>query len=177
MGNLMKDVELKLICELMKNCRRSDRQLAKAVGVSQPTVSRTIKKLEEGRYLEYTAIPNLAKLDYEILAVVIGKSDNESYPEVAVQKAKDFIKNHPNIIFVSRGMGSSGDRLEVSVHKDYAGFTKFMQEVKTEWVGIMSVNAFLIDLKGNDVLRNLSFKYMADCLKERKTRSTTTLKH
>jgi hypothetical protein len=42
----MKNIELKLISELMKNSRRSDRELAKAIGVSQPTVSRLIKKLE-----------------------------------------------------------------------------------------------------------------------------------
>jgi DNA-binding Lrp family transcriptional regulator len=41
----MKETALKLIAELMKNSRRSDRELAKAVGVSQPTVTRTIKKL------------------------------------------------------------------------------------------------------------------------------------
>jgi DNA-binding Lrp family transcriptional regulator len=43
----MKDVELKLVSELMKNSRRSDRELAKAVGVSQPTVSRLVKRLEK----------------------------------------------------------------------------------------------------------------------------------
>jgi DNA-binding Lrp family transcriptional regulator len=32
----MKDVELKLISELMKDSRRSDRELAKAIGVSSP---------------------------------------------------------------------------------------------------------------------------------------------
>jgi DNA-binding Lrp family transcriptional regulator len=39
----MKDVELKLISELMKNSRRSHRELAHAIGVSQPTVSRVMQ--------------------------------------------------------------------------------------------------------------------------------------
>jgi DNA-binding Lrp family transcriptional regulator len=43
----------------MKNSRRSDRQLAKALGVSQPTVSRTLERLEkQGMIREYTVIPN-----------------------------------------------------------------------------------------------------------------------
>jgi DNA-binding Lrp family transcriptional regulator len=42
----MKGVEVRIIAELMKNCRRSDRELAQAIGVSQPTVSRTIERLE-----------------------------------------------------------------------------------------------------------------------------------
>jgi DNA-binding Lrp family transcriptional regulator len=53
----MKTVELRLMAELMKNSRRSDRDLAKAVGVSQPTIGRTIKKLEKEGYIkEYTPI-------------------------------------------------------------------------------------------------------------------------
>jgi DNA-binding Lrp family transcriptional regulator len=41
----MKDVELRLISELLKNSRRSDRELAKVLHVSQPTVGRA--KLRE----------------------------------------------------------------------------------------------------------------------------------
>ncbi len=63
----MKNVGRKLISELMKNSRRSDRELAQAIGVSQPTVSRTIKKLEKEGYIrEYTMIPDFHKLGYEI---------------------------------------------------------------------------------------------------------------
>jgi len=59
----MKNVEWKLISELMKDSRRSDRELAQAIGVSQPTVSRTIKKLEKEGYIkEYTIIPDFHKL-------------------------------------------------------------------------------------------------------------------
>jgi DNA-binding Lrp family transcriptional regulator len=49
----MKDIERRLISELMKNSRRSDRELAKALGTSQPTITRG--KLErEGIIKEYT---------------------------------------------------------------------------------------------------------------------------
>jgi DNA-binding Lrp family transcriptional regulator len=54
----------------MKDSRRSDRELAKAIGSSQPTVSRMIKKLEsEGTIKEYTMIPDFHKLGFEILAI------------------------------------------------------------------------------------------------------------
>jgi DNA-binding Lrp family transcriptional regulator len=68
----MKHIELKLVSELMKNSRRSDRELAKAIGVSQPTVSRTIAKLEkDGVLKEWTVIPDFNKLGYQICALIL----------------------------------------------------------------------------------------------------------
>jgi DNA-binding Lrp family transcriptional regulator len=43
----MKEVVLKLLAELLNDSRKSDRELAKAIGVSQPTVTRTRLKLEK----------------------------------------------------------------------------------------------------------------------------------
>lgn len=64
----LKAIELRLVSELMKNSRRSDRELARALGVSQPTVSRMISRLEkEGIIKEYTMIPDFKKLGYNIL--------------------------------------------------------------------------------------------------------------
>ena len=53
----MKDTELKVVVELMKNSRRSDRELARAIGMSQPTVTRTRTGLEKrGIIKEYTMV-------------------------------------------------------------------------------------------------------------------------
>lgn len=41
---VVKDVDLKLLSELMKNSRRIDRELAKIIGVSQPTVSAELEQ-------------------------------------------------------------------------------------------------------------------------------------
>jgi len=43
----MKEIELKLVSELMKNSRRSDRELSKVLGVSQPTVTRLRSRLKK----------------------------------------------------------------------------------------------------------------------------------
>ena len=72
--DVLKDTETALISELMKNCRRSDRELARAIGVSQPTVSRMIKRLEkEGVVNEYTMIPDFRKLGYNLCAFIFLK--------------------------------------------------------------------------------------------------------
>ncbi len=45
-----KETKSRLIRELVKDARRSDREIAKTVGASQPTISRLVKKKNrEGR--------------------------------------------------------------------------------------------------------------------------------
>jgi len=168
-GSQLKDVELRLVAELMKNSRRSDRELAKAIGVSQPTVSRVRVKLERERIIEYNASPNLAKLGFEILAVVLGRRNYQKNPEIDIQKAKNYARDRPNILFGASGNGLGYDRISVSVHRSFSDYSGFMQELQTEWAGIMDVDSFLINLKGGDVVQPLSFKVLAELLKnERK---------
>ena len=79
-----------MISELVKNSRRSDRELAKALGVSQPTVSRIRVRLEKQGIIEYSAVLNLAKLGFEMIAVTFGERDFQKHPEINFKKAKDF---------------------------------------------------------------------------------------
>jgi DNA-binding Lrp family transcriptional regulator len=65
-----KEEKVKLLFELMKNARRSDRELAKALKISQPTVTRKRKMLEKDKLVrEYTIIPDLEKIGYEFVAL------------------------------------------------------------------------------------------------------------
>jgi len=73
-GFSLKDTELKLVAELMKDSHRSDRELAKILNVSQPTVSRARARLEkEGFIREYTVIPDFVKLGFQIAAITLVK--------------------------------------------------------------------------------------------------------
>jgi DNA-binding Lrp family transcriptional regulator len=63
----LKDVELKLVAELMKNSRRSDRELAKVLKVCKATVTRIRSNLEKEGYLrEYSAVPDFVKLGFSL---------------------------------------------------------------------------------------------------------------
>jgi DNA-binding Lrp family transcriptional regulator len=160
----LKDIELRLISELVKNSRRSDRELAKALGISQPTVSRIRVRLEKQRLIDYSAVPDLAKLGFEIISVTLGRRDYQKQPEINLQKAKDYVKSNPNIIFTASGSGLGTDRIVISIHRDYSDYFKFMQEMKTEWAGWADINSFLISLS-SDVVQPLSFKQFAEHLK------------
>jgi len=167
-ATVVKDIELRLVSELVKNSRRSDRELAKALGVSQPTVSRVRVRLEKQGLIDYSAIPNMAKLGFEIIAVTFGKRNYQKHPDINLQKAEDFAERHPEIIFGASGSGLGYDRILISIHRSYSDYSKFSQEMRNEWTGIMDTQSFIINLKSKDVVRPLSLKHLADHLKNEK---------
>ena len=70
----LKPIDYKILLELMKDSHRSDRQLAKSLGVSQPTVTRRRTMLEENFIEEYTVIPKFGQIGFEIAALTFLKS-------------------------------------------------------------------------------------------------------
>ncbi len=162
----MKDIERKLVSELMKNCRRSDRQLAKAVGVSQPTVTRALHKLEkEGIIREYTIVPDFRKLGYTLLAVTFVKlqqSLNQDEIEKARQSARENIKSNLNFIMLERGMGMGYDGVFLSYHEDYTSFTEHGKWLtQFDFLKISDTQSFLINLKDEIRYRPLTFSTLA----------------
>ena len=157
-----------IMAELIKNSRLSDRQLGKILHVSQPTITRRRGQLEKQRLLDYTTIPDLKELGFEILAITFGnRAAHPEHAELQIQKAEDFIERHQNIIFVSSGRGFNSDRVVISLHKSYSDYSKFQQEIKQEWGEIMAVaGSFIISLASDSILRHFTFKYLAEMIKE-----------
>lgn len=171
----MKDVELKLISELMKNSRRSDRELAKAIGVSQPTVSRTIKKLEqEGVVREYTIVPDFRKLGYKIMAVIFlklgqrGKSLSQEQLEEMFSKARKLEKDKPRtFLLANTGIGLNHDMIVISLFHDYSEYAAYIQMIKSESARELpfyegnNIESFLIDLEGKTHYQPLTLSRLA----------------
>jgi DNA-binding Lrp family transcriptional regulator len=169
----LKEIEIKLVCELIRNSRKSDRELAKTIGVSQPTISRIRTRLEREGVIEYGGSVNLRKLGFEIIAITFGIKKREQRPEAKVAKGKGLTAKNPNMIFVSTGMGLSSDVVAVSVHKTYSDYAEYTQEIRAEWADSMTLTgSFLIALNSDNVLRPLSMRFIADCL-EREVRART----
>lgn len=162
----IKNVELELISELMKNSRRSDRDLAKAIGVSQPTVSRMIKKLEnEGIIKEYTMIPNFRKLGYEILALTFLSLKESSLEEI--EKARGTIQQHSEeslseIVMFERGIGLRYHGVIVSFHEDYSSYMRFRELVaQFDFLEPSGIESFLISLVDENRCLPLTFASLA----------------
>ena len=164
----MKEIELKLVSELMKNSRRSDRQLARAIGTSQPTVSRMISRLEkEGVVKEYTIIPDFQKLGYTLAAITLGRVKDEfRKPEVLDDIRREFIKNFNEtaleVILDERGRGMEYDGIIVSFHRTYSEYADFKRWMKQmPFIDASKLDSFLIDLNDKVHHRYLTFSYLA----------------
>jgi DNA-binding Lrp family transcriptional regulator len=149
----MKGIELKLIYELMKNSRRTDKELAKAIGTFSQAVSKTRKKLEnEGYFLEYTAIPNFVKLGYHLFALTFTsfKKDVsvEEMDEARRQALEHVITAPLNAVFIERGIGVNHDAVIGSFHKDYSSYVKLAQVLKSNpYIDSSKLESFLVNLE------------------------------
>jgi DNA-binding Lrp family transcriptional regulator len=151
--------------ELIKNPRLSDRQVAKILRVSQPTVTRRRIQIEKDGLVEYTGIPDFGRMGFEIMAFTYGKWKFDKSSDTKMQAAKDFISKHPNIIFVSTGRSDFGDRVAISIHKNYSEYSKFTEDVRLEWAELIGdPKTFIISLKVDNILKRLTFKYLMDIL-------------
>ena len=163
----LKDVDLKILSELMKNSKVSDRQLAKKIGVSQPTVTRRRARLEIEVIDGYTAIPKWEKLGYEILAVTLVKtplrSGSAEEMKDAIEKSTKWLEKQPNVIFGGecRGMGATG--IMFSLHKSYAALDEFLTNHRQQLGPLLeNVNTIIVNLAGKAVFRSLHLKYLTE---------------
>ncbi len=123
----MKGTKQKLLFELLKDSKKSDRQLAKILGVSQATVSRMRTRLvQEGIVKEFTIIPDFWKLGFEIMAITTGRFKVPDSPE-RVERGRKWAARFPNLIFVSRAQGMGKNAISISLHKDYTDYNEFFK--------------------------------------------------
>jgi len=168
----VRDIELKVLSELMKNSRRSDRELARAVESSQPTVTRVRTKLErEGYIQEYTAFPDWRKTGYEVLVVTFARIDGAVYQKMSRKDGfRDeilaFLHRNPSIIFATSGSGFGMERMIISIHRDYSEYVKLKSEMTRKWGMVAKVESFVVSLEGDDIILPLSLKNFANNLKK-----------
>ena len=163
----MREIERMVLCELMKNAKISDRELAKKIGSSQPTVTRTRKKIEKERYIrEYTVIPNFSKLGYEIMALTFINTNLGSTIE-EIEKARKFIRerirNTPlDLIMVERGKGMKYDGVVISLHKTYESFNKLRDRFKQYPFIKSDLDSLLISIKDENRYLPLTLRILAN---------------
>ena len=175
----MKEVELKLVIELLKNSHRSDRELARAIGVSQPTLSRTRVRLEkQGAIKEYTIIPDYVQLGFALMSITFTKMRGQLSKQIMDElkkKARNTMSEHPSaLILGNTGIGCNADYVAIAFHKDYSEYMEFMSDIRQfPNVNIDETRSFLIDLDEKNQFQPLSFYHLAGYLARTKDNSQT----
>ena len=152
---------MKLLLELLKDSKRSDRELAKVLGVSQPTITRMRSRLvKEGMIKEFTVIPDFVKMGYEIMAISCVKK-RKAVTELS-EKGVKWVRKYPNVIFAARAEGMGKNGVMISLHKNYTDYSNFISENLQYWEDeIEGYDTMLISLRGV-IAKPLSLKYLAE---------------
>jgi DNA-binding Lrp family transcriptional regulator len=159
-------LDFRLIAELMRNCRQSDRELARKLGVSQPTATRVRTRLEKEGYIkEYTLIPDFRRLGFEIMAlnlIRLKKEPTEEELKKLREYGDEYEKRGPFALALAvSGMGAGYNRATMSFHEDYSSLLEFINESKrSPWSQFYEYDTFVTSL-ADDHYRTLSFSTVA----------------
>jgi DNA-binding Lrp family transcriptional regulator len=159
---------LDLLKVMLKNSRLSDRELARLMNLSQPTVSRVRTALEKQGYIKtYTVIPDFRKMGYRLLAFTFCKM--KSYPNAKeamdlVRQGAEWASKRPNVVFASDGQGLGGsDIVVMSFHKDYDEYLEFMHSYAFEWgYALSTFDSFIVSTTSKLVMKPFDLRYLAN---------------
>lgn len=130
---MLDDLDLKILRVLQKNGRTKRNELAEEVGLSVPSVSERLKKLEDSKIVEgyYTKV-NRQAFGYDILAFILIVMDSSRH-------YKDLIKHvekHPKILECYSVLGEGSHLLKVVVNNTES-LENLLSEIQT-WLGVIS---------------------------------------
>jgi len=155
---MMKKRMLKLLFELIKNSKRSDREIAKIIGVSQPTITRMRQKLEKKAIVEYTVIPEWRELGFEIIAFTFVRATRQ---RELIEKAREWADRNPNVVFAGGGEGMGMDGAMISFHRNFSDFSDFIAGLKGDWSEhLQDIQSFLMTTDGDRLIKRFSLKYL-----------------
>lgn len=160
----MKKADARILSELLKDSKKSDRELAKLMNLSQPTITRKRHRLErDGWVQQYTIIPDFAKMGFTILAINCIKS---SLNKELTEKAGKVTVSKPNVLFAAGCCGMGMDIVVVSLHRSYSDYVDFIREVRSEDGDALKRTDSLIISLEESVFKPFGLKYLAQTLEE-----------
>jgi len=154
----------------MKNGRKSDRELARTIGVSQPTITRARSRLEkEGIIKEYTMIPDFRKLGFEIMAITFlrfaKELTDEELNEIRRHSKRVEKERKESLLMAMNGMGLEHNRVFITLHKNYSSYVKALTDAKTfPYVDSSSIESFIISLSDKSHFQPLTLSSVAEYL-------------
>jgi len=130
---MIDDLDIQILKTLQVNGRTKRNEIAEQVGLSVPSISDRLKKLEDKKIIEgyYTKV-NRQAFGLDILAFIFVVMDSSKH-------YKDLIKHvekNPNILECYSVLGEGSHMLKVAV-KNTESLEKLLSEIQT-WLGVTS---------------------------------------
>ena len=162
----LKPIDYKILWELIKDSRRSDRTLAKILKSSQPTVTRRRARLEKDFIEGYTAIPKWEKIGFEVVAFTFVKTNRNvtrrEQGKPILSEGREWLMKQPNVIFALSGEGMEWDGLIISYHTNYSDYIEFKIALDKELSAIITESrSFIAANIDKLIVKPFHFKYLA----------------
>ncbi len=139
MSHHLDEIDIEILNHLQENGRAQRNKLAEIVGLSVPSVSERMRKLEErGLIQSYNAILDAKKFHYDITAYMFVEVEgSENYP--------DFIENckqHSEVLECHSITGEGSHILKVRT-KNTSSFEKLLSQIQS-WKGVHKTRSNIV---------------------------------
>ncbi len=146
---MLDNLDIKVLEILQKNGRTKRNELAEAVGLSIPSVSERLKKMEEKGIIEgyYTKL-NRHAFGYDIMAYILVMMESSKHYKNLILK----VEKNPKIVECHSVLGE-GSHLLKAVVKNSEALEKLLGEIQA-WPGVMSTKTTFVlsTIKETDAL-------------------------
>jgi len=99
-------------------------------------------------------------MGYEIIAFTF-LAFREAKPEL-MEKAREWTRRQPCVIFALDGEGLGMNSVMISLHRDYASFSRLISNLRQDWQpNIKNVQNFILSVNRPELLvKAFSFQYL-----------------
>ena len=132
-------LDIKILDILQNNGRTKRNQIAEEVGLSIPSVSERLKKLEDNGIIEgYFARLNKKSFGYDIMAYILVMMESSKHYKSLLHK----VENIPVILECHSVLGE-GSHLLKAVTKNTESLEKLLGEIQS-WPGVMATKTTFV---------------------------------
>ncbi|MDP2666147.1 MAG: Lrp/AsnC family transcriptional regulator [Candidatus Diapherotrites archaeon] len=145
MKNGLSSKEKRVLLELSRNARLSDRELASRLKTSQPTITRIRTRLWEEKFVDrFLILPNLERFGLDFHAFTFVKA---AHPAI-LKKIIQWGNEQGNVVFAAEGEGLNNHHfLLESLHPDYGEYQVFIKLFREKFPGqAMETSSFFVDV-------------------------------
>lgn len=136
---MLDDIDIKILNILQKAGRTKRNKIAEEVGLSIPSVSERLNKLEEKGIIEgYYAKLNKKAFGYDIMAYIVVIMDSSKHYKNLISK----VEKIPEIIECHSVLGEGSHMLKTIV-KNTESLEKLLSEIQS-WSGVMATKTTFV---------------------------------